>query len=168
LKDAFGQDLKCEDPSQSFTKLPILSERFSMSSSSEYFSYLPDLSSLQKFIRDRVCPPSSTACKQATTALSSASYIDIDYDAISHALNLNVFWDEASNAESWTESFSLKSQGERIEVGVLNHEKNPDPEDIGFSGFLTVLGQDAKPSTSVSYRSTKTLLHSPMSSSRTS
>lgn len=34
-----------------------------------------------------------------------------------------------------------------MEIGVLSHEPNPDPEDIQFGGFLTVLGSDDKPST---------------------
>lgn len=78
--------------------------------------------------------------------LLSASYLDIDYDAISHALIINAMWAKAPKTKSWTENISLPGKEETIEVGVLNQESNPDPEDLAFSGFLTVLGQDTKPS----------------------
>jgi hypothetical protein len=81
-------------------------------------------------------------------SLASATYLDIDYDAISHAVVLNAFWNKSPRGPGWTEVIALPGKEETIEVGVLNHEPNPDPEDIAFSGFLTVLGQDDKPSTS--------------------
>lgn len=150
LKDVFGQELDCNDHKEAFTKLPITSERFSMSASSQYFSYLPSQAGLVKYIQEKICPPESTTCKKAAASLQSASYIDIDYDAISHAVVFNAFWAEAPGAETWDETISLPGNEETIEIGVLNHESNPDPEDISFAGFLTVLGEDTKPSMSPS------------------
>ena len=127
---------------ESFTQLPILSERFSHAASSQYYAHLPTLSNLKTYIQDKLCHPSSKSCKSAAASLLSASYVDIDYDTISHAVILNAYWEESPI----TETISLSGSEEKIEAGVLIHEPNPDPEDIGFGGFLTVLGEDDNPS----------------------
>lgn len=119
-----------------------------MSSSSQYYSYLPSLSNLVSYIQGKICNPSATACKVAASSLSTAAYVDIDYDTISHAVVLNAFWSTSPDGPSWTETSSLPSREQTIEIGVLSHEPNPDPEDIAFAGFLTVLGNDAAPSMS--------------------
>ncbi|KAF2790813.1 hypothetical protein K505DRAFT_281887, partial [Melanomma pulvis-pyrius CBS 109.77] len=145
LYEVFGHGLICEDATESFIKLPILSERFSMSASTQYYAHVPTLSNLVTYIQSKVCKSSSRSCKDAALSLLSASYVDIDYDTISHAVILNAYWEQAPSTESWTETISLSGNEETIEVGVLIHEPNPDPEDIGFGGFLTVLGEDTKP-----------------------
>ncbi|KAF2715205.1 PIG-X-domain-containing protein [Pleomassaria siparia CBS 279.74] len=146
LTELFGDALKCQDSNKSFIKLPILSERFSHSASTQYYSHAPSLSHLVSYIQTKLCKSHSPWCKDAAASLLTASYLDMDYDTISHAVILSAYWEEAPNGESWTESISLSGSEERIEVGVLIHEPNPDPEDIGFGGFLTVLGEDDKPS----------------------
>lgn len=118
-----------------------------MSASNQYYSYLPWLRDFVNNIQDRICQYSSTECSDAASSLMSASYLDIDYDTISQTVVLNAFWSESPGGAHWTETIRLPNKGQTIEVGVLNHEKNPDPEDIGFGGFLTVLGQDEAPST---------------------
>jgi hypothetical protein len=125
----------------SFTQLPILSERFSHAASSQYHAYVPTLSNLKTYIQDKLCHASSQ-CKDGAASLLTVSYMDIDYDTISHAVILNAYWEESPI----TETISLSGNEEKIEAGVLIHEPNPDPEDIGFGGFLTVLGEDDKPS----------------------
>ncbi|KAF2257787.1 hypothetical protein CC78DRAFT_572948, partial [Lojkania enalia] len=145
LKEVFGDVLKCSDAKESFIKLPVLSERFSMSASSEYYAYVPALSNLVSYIQENLSPTGSTSGKVAAESLLSASYLDIDYDTISHAIIVNAFFSEPKTASTWTETISLASKEETIEIGVLNHEPNPDPEDVAFSGFLTVLGQDSIP-----------------------
>ncbi|PVI07591.1 PIG-X-domain-containing protein [Periconia macrospinosa] len=143
LHSVFGSELKCASMSEASTKMPILSERFSMSTTSQYYSHLESLSTLVGFIQHKVCK--SKACRQAAEALLSAAYVDIDYDAISHALVLNAFGATGPTTGYWDETISFESEAHSTEVGVLTHEKNPDPEDIGFGGFLTVLGQDQAP-----------------------
>lgn len=145
LKDFFGRDIKCTSLEDSFTKPSGHSQHTTTSSTSQYFFYVPSLSETA-FTLKKLCPPTSTACKDAATSLLSASYLDIDYSAASSAVIINVFWDKAPITNSWTESVFLPGTQERVEVGVLSHEKNPDPEDIAFAGFLTVLGQDTQPS----------------------
>lgn len=72
----------------------------------------------------------------------------MDFDTISHALILNAFWARKPSVDSWSETISLRQKDETIEVGILTNEKAVDAEDLAFSGFLTVLGKDTKPSTS--------------------
>jgi hypothetical protein len=110
-------------------------------------------------VRDRICTPASTSCKKVAEQLADVDYLDVDYDAISHAVVVNAFWAQAPK-ESWTEAIRLADSEETIEIGVLNHETNPDPEDVQFSGFLTVLGRDEKPSTCLSILSSFFLLSS--------
>jgi hypothetical protein len=147
LHSAFGPELKCSSTNEASTKLPILSERFSMSASNQYYSSLPSLQHLVHYLGEKVCKPSSRECKETASSLLSASYLDIDYDTISHAVVLNAFWAGPPKGVAWTDTVTLSSKDQAIEIGVLNHEPNPDPEDIGFGGFLTVLGEDASPST---------------------
>ncbi|KAF2652348.1 PIG-X-domain-containing protein [Lophiostoma macrostomum CBS 122681] len=145
LKDAFGDSVGCDSTNGTFIQPPILAERFSMSASSEFFAHIPSMSPLVSYIQERICPSSSTICKDAADSLLSASYVDIDYDAISHALVFNVFWAQPSDKSPWTEKILLPGTEETIEVGILSIESNPDPDILGFSGFLTVLGQDDTP-----------------------
>jgi len=118
-----------------------------MSASNQYYSYLPSLQHLAGYFRDSICKSTSRECKEVASSLLSASYLDIDYDTISHAVVLNAYWSESPKGASWAETITLPSKDQIIEIGVLNHERNPDPEDIGFGGFLTVLGEDEAPST---------------------
>lgn len=118
-----------------------------MSAASEYYAYVPSLSHFVYYLKDNVCSESATSCKDAAQTLLSAASLDIDYDAISHAVVLNALWPDAGPS-GWKETISLRAEEEVIEVGVLTHEPNSDPEDLGFGGFLTLLGQDDTPSTS--------------------
>jgi len=119
-----------------------------MSPSTQYYSQLPSLHDLVTYLQHKGCPSTSAVCKDAAESLISADYVDLDYDAISHALILHAFWArDPENASGWTETISEVKAGGSVEIGVLSREENPDPEDVAFSGFLTVLGQDAEPST---------------------
>lgn len=95
----------------------------------------------------RVCRTMGKPCGKYFLSLSTATYMDIDYDAISGALVINAGWDSALSDDGWTETISREKSDGAVEIGVLMHEPNPDPEDVQFGGFLTVLGQDSKPST---------------------
>ncbi|KAF2811037.1 PIG-X-domain-containing protein [Mytilinidion resinicola] len=148
LKKIFGDNLECESPKETFVNMPILSERFSSSSTSQYYQLLPSLDDLVTYIQQSLCPKSNSKCQQQASTLGSATYVDFDYDTISHALILNAFWAREPSEGSWTESISLQKEGDTIEVGVLTSEKAVDKEDLAFSGFLTVVGEDSKPSTS--------------------
>jgi hypothetical protein len=73
--------------------------------------------------------------------------LDIDYDSISHVLILNGFWSHAPNPSGWIERIQKDEAGtDKVEVGVLQHEPSTDPEELKLGGFLTVVGEDDKPS----------------------
>lgn len=119
--------------------MPILSERFSMSTAYQYYAPL----GVDEFIKGGLA---RWAVQQGVeTSLESASYIDVDYEAISQAVVLTAVWDKAYSGDGWSETISLPQKDSTIEIGVLSHEPNTDPEDYQFGGFLTALGQDSKP-----------------------
>jgi hypothetical protein len=119
-----------------------------MSSSLQYYSALPSLKNLVLYLQHKGCPAASSACKHYAQSLLSASYLDLDYDAISHALTVHAFWAQEPEIGAWSEAIAKKGEGS-VEVGVLRNERIPDEEDVGFSGFLTVVGRDTEPSTSI-------------------
>jgi hypothetical protein len=139
--------LKCSSTDESSIKLPVLSERFSMSAAAQYYSYLPSIKEVATILGQRICRSKSEACLNLALSLSTATYLDIDYDTITRALVINAGWPSPPSEEGWTETILRGEWDGTVEIGVLNHEPNPDPEDIQFGGFLTVLGQDKSPST---------------------
>ncbi len=72
--------------------------------------------------------------------------LDLSYDTISHALKVTATWPYQRQAIQATSRPDV-----RTEVGVLSAEKLPtmEPHELGISGLLTVLGQDAKPSPTI-------------------
>ena len=72
--------------------------------------------------------------------------MDIDYDAISHALLIAAYWERGPDGGAWNEKIE-NSGDERVEVGVLNEERADEKEEIKLGGWLTVVGDDDKPST---------------------
>ncbi|KAH7386847.1 PIG-X [Phaeosphaeria sp. MPI-PUGE-AT-0046c] len=137
--------LNCSSAGESSIKLPILSERFSMSASSQYYAYLPSIKDMATVMGQRFCRTMGQNCLSHYLSLSTATYMDIDYDTISGALVINAGWPSAPSDDGWTETITRKPSDGTVEIGVLMHEPNPDPEDVQFGGFLTVLGQDLKP-----------------------
>jgi hypothetical protein len=147
LHSLIALELKCSSNETSI-KMPILSERFSMSASSQYYSSLPSIESSIEHFSNLICLGYRDKCEILFNAMRSAAYLDVDYDTITRALVVNVGWSSAPRGSSWNEEIYRGEKDGTIEIGVLNHEPNPDPEDIQFGGFLTVLGQDGAPSTS--------------------
>jgi hypothetical protein len=140
--------LKCSTTNETSIKLPVLSERFSMSASAQFYSYLPSIRERATILGQRFCRSKGDGCLNLALSLSTATYLDIDYDTITRALVINAGWPSPPSEKGWSETLIRTEASGTLEIGVLNHEPNPDPEDIGFGGFLTVLGQDTSPSTS--------------------
>jgi hypothetical protein len=90
----------------------------------------------------QLCPASDKTCRTRVDLLREADYIDIDYDSISHALNLISFW----SPRTWDFSISRLGSNDRLEVGILSNEKPLEIEELNLAGFLTVVGEDTKPS----------------------
>ncbi|KAF1851018.1 PIG-X-domain-containing protein [Cucurbitaria berberidis CBS 394.84] len=144
LHDLLSTDLKCSS-NASAIKLPVLSERFSMSASSQYFDYLESPVKVIDDFQQKFCKVENEVCGNLTKQLLTAAYVDIDYDTISRAVVLTAAWPDAQGNEGWSEDIELPKKDSTVEIGVLSHEPNSDPEDVQFGGFLTVLGQDSAP-----------------------
>jgi hypothetical protein len=133
---------------ESSIKMPILSKRFSMSTSNQYYAYLGNIDSMTGHFQSLLCREKRGKwCMDITKEFMTSRYIDVDYDTISRAVVLTAGWPSANKkGEGWTEEIGLASKDATVEIGVLSLEGNADPEDIQFGGFLTVLGHDERPS----------------------
>jgi|SRR5450432_4285485 len=90
----------------------------------------------------QICPSSNKSCRQRVEGLRTADYIDIDFDTISHALNIISFW----SSQTWDLTIPTTGPKDRLEVGILSNEAPLEPEELNLGGFLTVVGEDTKPS----------------------
>ena len=129
-----------------FAAVPILSERFALSSTWQYHQVLPSLRDFVDYVQKKACSPGDSVCGQQVERLRKTSYVDMDFDAISQTLVINAFWKEAPSAEGWTERFSSKGDENAVEIGVLANEKATEAEELSFGGFLAVVGSGEKPS----------------------
>ncbi|KAF1362061.1 PIG-X-domain-containing protein [Lizonia empirigonia] len=140
IHSTFGQNLKCSSSNETAVQMPMLSERFSMSTASQYYSPFSFDELNKSVLPDRVCPVGHDMCDYLREYLPSASYVDLDYDAISQALIFTAVWSQAPSEGGWSDVVSKRPADQStIEIGVLAHEPNTDPEDVQFGGFLTVL-----------------------------
>jgi len=139
LKKVFGY-LDCESPEQSFTNLPI--ERFSLSTASQYYQPLENLVELVEYIKPKLCQKSNQDCNARVETVLQAKSIDIDFDTVSHTLTLTAFW----ASQTWYPNFSNNFPNDRLEVGILSNEVPQGSEELSLAGFLTVIGEDSKPS----------------------
>lgn len=151
----FGQSLRCESPQTSFISPPLVSERFAQTASHQYYSPLPSIQSLVAYLQRNVCSPSDLACLHSASLINIADSVDLDYDSISHALTLTVFWSkqpevfydpigEFTTLDAWNIDIQSK-RADKVEVGILSPDPAQDPSELSLSGFLTVIGDDNKP-----------------------
>lgn len=117
-----------------------------MSASLQYYQALPGLQDLITYLQHKACAASNSVCKDQVASLSEASSINFDFDVISHALQITAVWTSGPGGGRWDETIRLLSKTDSVEVGVLNPEKPTEPEELSLGGFLTVLGEDDKPS----------------------
>jgi hypothetical protein len=123
-----------------------------MSTTSQYYSYIGSIKQMKHEFWEIICNPKvfeiGDRCREAVTDFFESDYIDIDYDTISRSVVLTAGRAQAIEGDKpWVETIDLPTKDATVEIGVLTLEGNADPEDIQFGGFLTVLGQDEKPST---------------------
>lgn len=109
----------------------------------------PSLKDFVTYLQQKACYKSDEKCIKDTASLLDAAHLDLDYDANSHSLTVNAFWDSKSSV---TETLSKRDAAETVEVGVLNIEAASEPEEQSLGGFLTVLGQDDDASTTLQFR----------------
>lgn len=112
-----------------------------------HYGVLPSLNDFVTYIQHKVCLPLHQSCLDGAELLRTASYLDVDYDAISQSLKLNSFH-HASPPSGWTEDMSRVTSSATLEVGVLAPEMATDPESLSLGGFIATLGKDEKPSKS--------------------
>lgn len=93
-------------------------------------------------MKHNLCQNSQSECLERVAAILTASSVDIDFDTISHALTITAFWPPQS------QSIYLynRTPKNRLEVGILSVESPKEPEELSLGGFLTVVGEDTKPS----------------------
>ncbi|KAK5706683.1 protease B nonderepressible form [Elasticomyces elasticus] len=158
LKSLFAsptQNIKCSSTSQSFSPIPILpgSERFAHTSSHQYYTPLPknQILPFQTFLSRTFCPGTFRGeCPNEIATLSFASYIDIDFDAISHAVTLTAVWRAGLTnpaARTPAKLWGGQEGGGGLEVGVLVPQKADEAEEVKLGGFLAVVGEDEYPNT---------------------
>jgi hypothetical protein len=125
-----------------------LSGRFSHSTARQFHTALPSLDHLVEHLIDQnYCSSRSTLCENTIRNLIKANYIDVDYDSISHVLNIKAFWSRSYQQNNfWTETHFLPAKGASLEVGVLVNEIPTEAEELKYSGILVQVGKDDEPS----------------------
>lgn len=120
----------------------MLSERFANSATFQFYhgpSNVLDISGGLGLCAGKSAD--TTALCNILSAAKTAAYVDYDYDAISHALNVAILWDSPSGLPA--EKLDTE---DRLEVGILSTEQATEPEEISLGGYLTVVGEDDEPS----------------------
>lgn len=130
-------------------------DRFSHSTAYQYYAPLDTLTPFITYAHSTLCPPPSSVHPEASSCtahvdrLSVANSLDISYDTISHALKVIATWGVQDQPLIVTSPFDkTKQEQHRVEVGVLGGDtpRGIEAHELGLAGFLTVLGQDKKPS----------------------
>ena len=98
-------------------------------------------------MQQKICLEYGSACLTKTENLLSADYLDLDFDTISQALILTTFRHEPSNSMTgWLEQIENYDGAAKVEVGILANEKPIEQEELSLGGFLSIIGEDEKPS----------------------
>ena len=129
---------------ETFTAIPVLSERFASSSAFQYHQLLPSLANFFTYVTRKICASQASPCLTRAAAIPFADFVDIDFDSISQALVMKAFRHRPADVATWNEHIQSIG-GHRVEVGVLANEKATEPESVSMGGFLTVLGEDEIP-----------------------
>lgn len=91
----------------------------------------------------KICPEIDSVCQARAQDLLTASSLELTYDATSQNVKLFAFWPLREQRVSI--GFDPTR---RTEVGIFSEGSvlDPEPYNLGLSGSLTVLGDQAKPS----------------------
>jgi hypothetical protein len=156
LQKLFGAELKCSSTTESFTRPSQVSETFSSSASYQYFQILPSLSHFNQYLQANAWHTdlkARIACENEAEFATYAASLDVDYDAISHAVGLSAAWSADADAlvkrpgSGITDRVVVQfRENHRVEVGVLQSEKADEVEELSLGGYLAVLGEHDKPS----------------------
>ncbi len=159
LQDILGGQAKCSSVPDAFSQTSITFERDTVTSTFQWHQYLP----LRKYAFGRaflgkVCTPSEDdearylACNSVIQNIDHASHVHVDFDAKSQTVMLSVYWSAGefkyNDAETQHASniYRKASPQDRLELGVLQAEEAKEPGEMTLGGFLTVMGEDDRPS----------------------
>lgn len=80
----------------------------------------------------------------------SAAHVDYDFDVISHAVTITILWPPVKRQGISRSRIAAKKlePEDRLEVGILAPEKADEPEELSMGGYLTVVGDNDRPSES--------------------
>ncbi|KAF2208174.1 hypothetical protein CERZMDRAFT_49659 [Cercospora zeae-maydis SCOH1-5] len=146
------QQLICTSDLSAYPKPPVLSERFSSSSTYQFYHGVDDLDIISRHVTNDLCPGLPVASKtgqlcKVIAATSDAAYVDYDFDVINHAVTITILSPSLSGdeePESRGKAHKIQPD-DRLEVGILSPEQADESEELKFGGFLTVVGEDDKP-----------------------
>lgn len=110
----------------------------------QYHEALPSIIQLANYIKRKVCSTANTSCHIHAASITSADYIDIDYDTISQTVVLSGFWHAAPDPKGWIESIANSKGQANIEIGILAKEKAVQESEISLGGQLITLGRDTE------------------------
>lgn len=132
---------------ETFTAPTMLSDRFSTVAARQYYQ-IASIDGLIVYFQNKICDRLDVQCQLRANDLANADYIDMDYDSISHSVTFKAFWARPPNPDGVWHDTHRKAVNHTIEVGVLMNEQPDEPEELRYSGWLTVIGKDKKPCTS--------------------
>ena len=112
----------------------------------QYYQPLESLSSLVTYLQETMGESADASCHEKASKVRHASYIDINYDATSRLLVCSVFWPRAPTG-LWNGEMGKLPRTEKWEVGLLADQKANSPEELSLGGWLSVIGEDSRPST---------------------
>lgn len=111
-------------------------------------------------VLDRVCNPTSSEpapslqCGNLISRLEQAGHFDLDFDAEKSTLSLVALW-AANDASHFRAQAARQHQAiahdDRVEVGVLEAQQAKKQDELSLGGYLTVLGEDSRPSSCSPY-----------------
>ena len=152
-----GEGVICSSTIETCTELPIVAERTAEAVSYQYYRFAED--ELPKFVDtflDGIClsnpltSPLYHSCWGSLRELAGASTLDVDYTSNGDVLTLKALWGrgEIKGGAGPHGFHSELAEGDRLEVGVLESQRGKSTGELSLGGYLTVVGEDDRPSES--------------------
>ncbi|KAI9683102.1 MAG: protease B nonderepressible form [Trizodia sp. TS-e1964] len=139
-------ELKLTANQETFSSIPDLAESPLPSKVFQYYQNLHSIHHFLNYVRQNICVSTDDWCQARFATILQAKYLDLDYDTLSSVLTLSAYWDRSPGSAVWTETIPAPSAKNKVEVGILSNERPADPRELSIGGFLTVVGDDQKPS----------------------
>lgn len=95
-----------------------------------------------ELVKGSFCTTKSQFCSERLEDIDTISALTLDYSSNANEVLITATWP----LQSRKDVVRKVSVDHRVEVGILAREENSDTEKIGLGGWLTVLGQDDRPS----------------------